>query len=277
MTILMLSAKPVSRKEPGARMLKPDAIARWFSYIEKHTAATTLRIYKQIANRFYEYLPDDLTTLTLEHLENYLSSLDVSPTTYNNNLTVLKSFGRWLEDKGLPNPARKISFLRAPRKLQRMLSEDEYSKVLNVCRDDEKKIVQILGNTGLRASELLGIRASSVRDGFLYVVGKGDKQRAIPLNKTAKQILHEPKTFNLLKSLKYHNLNNLCKKLAKRAGLAESFTCHSLRRRFATQLAQNINIYQLSRLLGHSSVSTTQKYIYFSESELRNLTDCLDA
>lgn len=256
-------------------MLKSTAMGQWFSYLEKSCSVSTQRTYKQIANRFYEYLPDNLASLTLEHLEQYLSTLDVSPTTTNKHLTCLKSFCRWLENNGLPNPTHKIRYLKAPPKLQRMLSEDEYGKVLAACREDEKKIIQLLGNLGLRASELLGIRADSVRDGFVYVIGKGNKTRAIPLNQTARQILNEPDTMNLLKNLKYPQLNNLCRKLSKRCGIPK-FTCHSLRRRFATQLAQYINIYQLSRLLGHSNVATTQRYIYFSESELRNLTDYLD-
>lgn len=267
----------VNVQQSAARTLTYQIIRQWYNYLERHCAITTVRVYKQIIGHCQPYLPKFIQDWKLEHIEHYLNSLGhLSKVTQNNRITALKSFGSWLEDHDLPNPARKLKYLKTIQKMQRTLTQGEYEAVLKVCRPDEKAIIQILAQTGIRASSLLNIRPEHIQNGFLFVTCKGHS-RAVPLNKTCREILSKKFTINLLKNLTYSQLNNLCHRLSCRAGI-EHFTAHSLRRYCATELlSRGVDIYRVSKLLGHSSVTITEKlYVKFSMNLLQGVTEVLD-
>ena len=256
-----------------------DAVRSWSDYVRRHHCRNTQLIYIPIIWRFQPYMPEFMSELTCEHIENYLSTLKTKNRTINNHLITIKSFGHWCSDHGIPNPASKVKKLPEDHPKQRVLSEDEYAKVLAICKTKrERCIIQLLGTTGLRANELISLRQGNLDpdNKFLHIIGKGNKPRTIPLCKVAQEAIDD--YFNLPKSLTYITLYRLCKCLAHRAAIS-SFSPHALRHFFATRLMRNgVNLYRISKILGHSSVTTTEQiYIHFLATiDLAGITDCLN-
>lgn len=272
----MLTRTVQEVKRGSARMLGVKAIRIWFSYLERHCSKHTVKSYKLITNRFYPFLPKYVESLALEHLENYLGTLDrLSRASQNCHITCLKAFGRFLSERGIENPIYKLKYLKTVHKPQRCLTEAEYHQVLKVA-GESRWIVELLAMTGIRVGELLSIRPDHIQDGFLYVSSKG-RTHAVPLNKTARKILNNPSHLYLLKNLKYHQVYNLFIRLSQQCNI-KTFSAHALRRFYATQLAaKNVGVYFISKSLGHSNISTTEKYyFYFQKSQLKGITDVLD-
>jgi integrase len=229
--------------------------------------------------RFLKFMPDDLGNLTVEHIERYLQSIKGINRTRNAHLTVIKSFGNYLEDHGLPNPAAKIKMLREDPPKQRWLNIEDVNKMLSVCNDAEKKIILLLCHTGLRASELQGLQPNNFTADSIRFTGKGRKLRTIPLNKSAREAVTVCNELNLkfLESYRQRNaLYAMCKRLSKKVGIPTAGP-HSFRRFFATSLIhKGVTIYHVSKLLGHADVRTTEIYLSCSGDELAGVTDCLD-
>jgi len=234
--------------------------------------------------RFADFAPDNLRNLTVEHIERYLDSIlkNYTRRCANAHLTAIKSFCRWAsENQGLDNPAMKIKMLKEDPPKRRILSEEEYEKILNVCQGDEANIIKFLANTGLRASELQSLKLNNISYSgrSLQISGKGRKARVVPLNLTAQSCItkNDKPDINFLKSYEHRNaLFALCKRLSRKAGVPVAGP-HSYRRFFATQLMKNdVPIYKISKCLGHSEVRTTEIYLSCSIEDLEGTTDVLD-
>jgi len=174
----------------------------------------------------------------------------------------------------LPNIAEKVKDLPQNPPRQRVISEDEYRKILAVCEPDEKAIITFLANTGLRVQELCDLSPSCVSPDRCYmtILGKG-KRRSVPLNETARNCLD----IVLSKSYKRDHLYYMCKILSRRAAIIR-FGPHSLRHRFCTALLKkNVPIAIVSKIMGHSSPIVTMKvYCHILLPDTLGATDCLD-
>lgn len=255
-------------------------IGRWGSYIKRHYSANTVLKYKAIIWRFAEFAPENPQYLTAEHIEMYLDSLiGLSNRSKNSHIACIKSFCRWRADNyELPNP--KIKKLPENPPKQRFLNDEEYNKVLAICTPQERNTLEFLSNTGLRVSEFLSLSEGNISQDkrLLYVVGKGNRQRAVPLNQKCRDIL-DSTTIDLLKS-KCHcrvALYKLCCRLAVRAAISR-FGPHALRHRFATLLMKkNVPLAKISKILGHSSTAITERiYVHWCVSDIVGVTDVLD-
>lgn len=259
------------------QLLTVDIIRRWLSYISRNFSENTHAQYKSIIWQFYDFAPKYICNLTLEHLEAYMASLNgLASKTINCHIIVLKSFGHWLEDRNLPNPSKKLRKI-PEHSQQRILSEQEYEKVLAVCNSKEADVIRFLANTGLRANEFVSLKPSDITadQKFLYILGKANKGRVVPLNDTCRQIIKRHPNIKLSKN--YRHLNRICHCLSIHAGIP-LFTPHALRHYCATQLMRKgVSIYKISKMLGHSSVKITEKcYVHFlAKIDLMGVTDCL--
>lgn len=277
------SPEPTTDKGISAvELRKRETIRSWLAYVKRRLSLNTYKSYKSTIWNFYKHIKDiEFTDLTPRHVEDYLSLLqNKSNKTFNCHLACLKSFFRYASDyNGLPNPAVKIKMLSVTNEPQRILDENEYDAVLNVCTPTEKLIIQILGCTGLRANELLSLVPSNISEDkkFLNINGKGNKPRTVPINDVCREHFDRVSTFRLLESTNYLKLLRICHRLAKRVNIPD-FTPHALRRFFATRLIdKGADIYKVSKTLGHSSVKVTEKiYVYFREKQIAGLTDILD-
>jgi site-specific recombinase XerD len=251
-------------------------ISNWLSYIELRLTPRTVCHYKMVIWRFAKFMPDDLSNLTVEHIERYLQSIEGINRTRNAHLTAIKSFGNYLDAHGMRNPAEKIKMLKEDPPKQRWLSVKDVEKILAACNGAEKKIILLFCHTGLRASELQGLNPNNINNGSIRLTGKGRKMRVIPLSATAKSVCND--NLNFLKSYRKRNaLYAMCKRLSVKAGVQPVAGPHSFRRFFATSLInKGISIYHVSKLLGHADVRTTEIYLSCSGDELKGITNCLD-
>lgn len=261
----------------GARMSSIQTIRRWVSYVCQHYSPNTQILYRRVIWQAAKFLPKNIEDWKLEHIEHYLATLQgLAPKGYNAYLVAVKSFGRWCEQHGWPNPARKCKQKRVLMVASRVLSQEELDKVVAICSLDEKDTVLFLAFTGLRASEFLSLRPENVSSDqkYLRIIGKG-KARVVPLNQTCRKILARHPHLNFQKS--YLQLNRLCHRLAEKAGIP-SFAPHALRHHFATALMQHgVEIYHISKALGHSSVTLTEQlYVHWRTEDIVGITDILD-
>lgn len=251
-----------------------QAITRFLRYVQRFSDNTQRR-YRDTLWRFFPFLPPFIEQTTPEHIEIFLQSLKMLNSSKNATLIPVRSFFRFLHDYyGLPNPAGKVKPLREDPPKQRVISEAEYESILKICNEQERGVIEILGNTGVRATEFceLSMRNVSPDGTYITIIGKGKKRRIIPLNKTARQAI-----IDLSKSYDRTALSNLCRSLSKRAAIPQ-FGPHALRHRFCTVLIQKgVPITKVSRIMGHASIAITERiYLHLLPVDFIGCTDVLD-
>jgi integrase/recombinase XerD len=214
-------------------------------------------------------------------------------------LSSFRRFFRYIMREGLRNsdPTADIEMPRIGRSLPKTLSEDEVEALLHAPNTDEplghrdRTMLELLYATGLRVSELINLKQSQVNfnQGVLRIVGKGDRERLIPLGEEAQrwmrdfidgprmEILLERQTDYLFPTRRGDRMTrqafwHIIKRYAEKAGVRKKMSPHSLRHAFATHLLNrgaDLRVVQL--LLGHSDLSTTQIYTHVARERLKDL------
>lgn len=256
-----------------------NLLTEWLKSCERNFTKRTSKHYNSCLQNFLQFTYQDGGLIDSKVIEGYIDFKILagwSNRTINSNLTAIRSFCRWrTQHEDIPNPAGVVPMLVEEPPKQRVLSQSEYEKVLGVSNSRQKDIVVFLGHTGLRSNEFSSLKwdCVSIDQKYLTVLGKGRKQRTVPLNQSCRDILKKSK----LSFISKNNLGRVCQALAKKAGIP-SFGPHALRHMFATNLIKNnISIYKVSKILGHSSVKTTEKiYIHLIPIDLIGITDVLD-
>jgi site-specific recombinase XerD len=222
----------------------------------KDLTKATEGIYRYALERFFKSLVGVQTVgqLDSKYISEFIYQMQdagLTNRTINLRLTAVKSFCRFLsEHYNLPNPATNIKMRKETPSKSRWLSETEFKKVIKTATPLNRSRFLFLASTGLRASEFSKLK---VKKGLtqITITGKGRKQRTIPLSKTAQKNICEPCTKNAL--------SLACQRTARRAGIP-IFGPHAFRHYFATDLLKKgVPVYHVSKLLGHSSVRTTEK------------------
>ena len=214
-------------------------------------------------------------------------------------LSSFRRFYRYIMREGLrdTDPTADIEMPRIGRSLPKTLTEDEVDALLNAPNTDEplghrdRAMLELLYATGLRVSELINLRQSQINfnQGVLRIVGKGDRERLIPLgdesqrwlrdfiNGPRMEILLERQTDFLFPTRRGDRMTrqafwHIIKRYAEKAGIRRKLSPHSLRHAFATHLLNrgaDLRVVQL--LLGHSDLSTTQIYTHVARERLKEL------
>ncbi len=217
----------------------------------------------------------------------------LKPATINRELAMLsKAFNlavkewEWLEI----NPVSRVSKEKEDNERDRWLTVDEEACLLENCPDWLRDIILFNLHTGLRQDELLSLtwdRVNMFRKTILIKDTKNGKPKTIPLNKTALGILEtKAKIVSIKSKIVFHSMNgtkidkhNLRRAFViamERAGI-EDFTFHGLRHTFATRLAQSgVDLYKISKLLGHKDIKTTQRYSHHCPESLRDGVEMLE-
>ncbi len=262
-------------------------VREWLAYCRRNHSTHTVSQYSRVMSQFQQYCGGrPLDAITLPIIEGYL---DVrlqgrGHNTVNCELMVIKSFWSWCAERySVPNLAVRVPRLKADDPEQRFLSEGEYVKVLAICGPLEHDLVQLYGNTGLRRGEMLKLRwfhtAPDLRS-LRVPCGKGNKARTVPLNGLCRDILtrnHTDDTFLFLNRYgSPSGQDRLCGRLAGQAAIPP-FGPHALRHYFATRLIQaGVPIKLVSKILGHSSIATTEKiYCHLMPIDLLGTTESL--
>ena len=286
-----------------------ERLAQWQDYLkhEKNMSRHTLRAYSGDVGHFITFLADhlgkapnlnDLSEFSLRDFRAWISCKAIEGTSNASrarSLSGVKNFLTWLDRQGILHNAN-VSGLQSPKlphRLPRPLHEKQAMRVVEtagfMATEDwvsarDQALFTLLYGCGLRIDEALSLNIGDLpQDGFLRVVGKGNKERQVPVidivEKALKQYV-ELIPFGtedgrpLFIGVRGGRLNQGMAQKAMRQmrvtlGLPENATPHALRHSFATHLLQNgANLREIQELLGHASLSTTQRYTEINAEEL---------
>lgn len=281
---------------------------QYYLISEKMKSENTVKSYtSDLANYLY-YLqeklsinnPQDITTDEIKRYLTYLKKLGYSATSSSRALSAIKSFHKFLffERRTIINPAIHLTSPKLDKKLPTVLSIDEVLRLLNSVKDDtpyhmrNKAMLELVYATGLRVSELVNLRLIDLHltNKMISTVGKGNKERIIPINDYALKILRRyliearPKLVIPSKDQGFVFLNNhgtaisrqsfflILKELAKEAGITKEISPHTLRHSFATHLLEaGTDLRLIQEMLGHEDISTTQIYTHLSNQKLKEI------
>ncbi len=243
-----------------------------------------------------------LKTVTLSDLYDFMSFISNS----RNNASLararkvasLRSFFNYLSSKANlidNNPAKELESPKIIRRLPRYLNIEESKKLLDSVNgkysERDYAIITLFLNCGLRLSELVGINISSIKNNTLTVIGKGNKERIIPLNKACNEAIKAYLKVRPVDGVKdkdalflsrrkrrisKESVQKIVKKYIREAGLDQRrYSTHKLRHTAATLMYKygNVDIRTLQELLGHVSISTTEIYTHLDKEQLKDAVD----
>ena len=232
--------------------------------------------------------------LTAEDIKEYLASCPGrSSRSQARLLSALRSFFNWmvLEGSVKDNPCDRVDMPKLGRYLPDVLSEDEVFRIIDSvdvttwqgCRD--KAILEVLYGCGIRVSEAVGLKVSGLyfAEGFVRVIGKGNKERLVPLNDMAADSLRayldrrpEPadsESDDIVflnrfgRSLSRQSMFKMIKTQALLADIRKEISPHTFRHSFATHLVEHgADLRVVQEMLGHESVTTTEIYTHIDTS-----------
>lgn len=234
--------------------------------------------------------------LTEDDIRDFLYHSKESSKTKSHYITALKSFYNYLveEEKVSVNPCQNIKMPKLQKSLPKYLSEEEVDKLLNVdCKKPidyrNKAMLELLYATGMRISELLNLTLSNYNESgaFVKVMGKGRKERIIPLSsitikylnlyiKDYRKFLLNTKESEFIftnyagKRLSRQGFFKILKKRCDESGVKKEISPHILRHSFATHLLNNgADLRVIQELLGHENISTTEIYSHISNEKIK--------
>ena len=275
-----------------------EVFEEWKVYCLRYTEATQ-KLYIREVEKFIEQLPEavnyisDIQTIHVNQYINAQMSRGLANRSVNNTLASIKNLCDYMhKNYEIPNPCEGMEKLKEEPPDHNFLTEEEYQKVLSHTDEIAIPWVKFLANTGLRASEFsrLKFKDCDFKERTITVIGKGRKRRTVGLNNTALTVFKECKLGRKINDKDHifvradglpmdrHTVNHYILKACRNAGLDRGGP-HALRHYFATSLLlKGVPIIHVSLLLGHSSVTITQKiYSHILPSDLKGVTDILDA
>lgn len=284
-------------------------VLKFLDYIkfEKRYSVHTFRAYADDLKDFYEFLsaqfdvslPKDITPSMIRSWMASLSLVKIQPRSINRKISSLKSFFKFCLVQGLidVNPTKTIQVLKTKKRLPSYIEQGQMDILLNSVefpdsfegRTDYLSI-SLLYQTGIRVSELVNLKISQIDHSAkqLKVLGKGNKERIIPMNAEMldlvvaymmerKSLISENGTLNLLVNSKGLPTNarkvyDVVKKYLTLVTTSDKKSPHVLRHSFATHLTGNgAELNAVKELLGHSSLAATQVYTHNSIERLRDI------
>jgi len=273
--------------------------------IEKGLAQNTISAYKEDLKKYTRYLKakniDTPGKITRKHITDFLFRLrkDSSTVSISRLLSTVKGFHRFLLREKIVNfdPSHLIDAPKLDKKIPNFLSLPEITKILKVANLKkmhgirDRAILELMYATGLRVSELSGIKRSDVNldIGFIKCKGKGSKERIVPLGKIAQRFLEKyllevypklaasndcPYLFLAQggRKLSRQSIWKMIKKTVRKAGIKKQVSPHTLRHSFATHLLEGgADLRSVQAMLGHASISTTQIYTHVNQTRLKKI------
>ncbi|MBP3707140.1 MAG: tyrosine-type recombinase/integrase [Clostridia bacterium] len=239
---------------------------------------------------------EELTAQIINAYQLFLKNKGQGANTINQKVINVKSFLNWLVNVDIlehrPFNFKQIIKIKVPKRVKvHYLTEEEYTKMISeVTYSDEyftlrnRAILILIISTGLRREELLTLKFSNIKNNSLEFMGKGSKERVVPLSEFAQQILNE---YIAVRNQKYGTespyvfisrngdmiakdaYQYMIKKALKVIG-RESERPHVLRKTFAyNYIRQGGNLFELKEILGHSDIKTTEIYVGISDEQKR--------
>ncbi|HEY9114640.1 MAG TPA: site-specific tyrosine recombinase XerD [Bacteroidales bacterium] len=274
--------------------------------LERALSANTVEAYLHDADLLFNFLihaenEKSLQQIKLKDLRSFISfinKMEFAPYSQARIISGIKTFFRYLIEEQIihEDPTELLEAPKLGRKLPDILSIDEIFKIIESVDlsskqgERNKAIIETLYGCGLRVSELIGLKISDLHfnEGFISVTGKGNKQRLVPIVKSAsKQIdiyLNQVRMLGKIQKksedIVFLNVRGgkmsrqmiflVVKKQAELAGIRKTISPHTFRHSFATHLVQNgADLRAVQDLLGHSSIITTEIYTHLDSKDLR--------
>ena len=289
--------------------ISPNLIKHYADYLrlELSLSDNSVEAYKHDVGLFLQYLEaekvstkiNDITQETIENFFAYLFDLNIGATSQARILSGLKSFWRYLTQEEIADkdPTLLISSPTLGRHLPEVLTYKEIQKMIDSIDLSQptghrnKAMIEVMYGCGLRVSELIGLQISNIykEDGFLRIIGKGSKERLVPIGDSSLKILYqyiEGARLHITPKPKFTDtvfLNSrgtgltrqmvflIVKELAEKNGIDKTISPHTFRHSFATHLLEGgANLLAVQQMLGHASVSTTEIYTHISDELLRD-------
>ncbi len=274
--------------------------------IERSLSANSVEAYLHDVALLQQYLdlekkdasPDELKLVDLEHFIAYLHDLGLGDRSQARIISGLKAFYKYLitDDYIKDDPTALLEGPKLAKKLPDTLSFTEIEQLigaLDLSKDDNvrnKAMLETLYSSGLRVTELISLRISHIYKDveFIRVIGKGNKERLVPIGSEALKhidIYLEHVRNKLPQHPKYSDILFLnkrgtpisrvmvflvIKKLAQKTGLNKNISPHTFRHSFATHLIEGgADLRAVQQMLGHSSITTTEIYTHLDQQYLR--------
>lgn len=302
---------PSADKHPPRGDALVERVEQFLRYLslERGRSPNTIEAYRRDVGHYVDWLraqsvnsPDSVSA---KMVEQYVSDLPGSPRSMQRRVSALRSFYQFLVDNAYAavNPVRDLTTPRPGARLPKALSVDTVTRLLDgVSADDpvslrDRALLEVLYATGARVSEIVGLAlddAHSLSGGppeVLRVIGKGDRERIVPLGRHARQALeaYVVRSRPLLSSRAKRPVSSLflgsrggvlsrqsvwliIRDRAQEAGITDEISPHTLRHSCATHLlAGGADIRVVQELLGHQSIQTTQIYTKVTIDTLRDV------
>jgi len=271
-----------------------------YCLFEKGLTEITIQDYKDDYKSFKKYFPNkkdtnDLTKFDLNEFSFNQSLDELKATSISRRVTFLKNFFIFLESenikKGLVDDD--VTMPKKEKRLPSYLTNEEVTRLLNAPLESKKNgirdkaMIEMMYSCGLRVSELINLtfKQVNINEKIVTVIGKGKKERSIPVRNEAISYLikyiDEVRKFQKIVDKNYIFLNNRGKKIsrqsyflsikkyAKKVGIEKDIHPHTLRHSFATHLLNNgADLRVVQELLGHSNIETTQIYTHISSEKI---------
>lgn len=254
---------------------------------EKNLSDNTVDGYERDLNQFCEYLGRPIEEATADDVSNFIVSLrfkGMKVSTTNRKLSSLKTFYKYLVRKRIIefSPAESIEGGKKEQRLPKPVDLEDITELFELIDNLRDRVMfEVLFATGVRREELASIKVNSInfRRGFISVVGKGDKERLIPMYPKALELCERlakshkskwlfPSRKNKGNHISKRQVNEIVTKWVKEAGLKDKdITPHKFRHSFCTYLFDNgADIKTIQDMAGHESASTTNLYTKVSIS-----------
>ena len=241
---------------------------------------------------------EDVNYQDFQNYLSYLNDLKINARSQSRVISSMRSFFKFLilEKIIKENPTELLENPKTGKKLPEFLTIEEIELLVNQIDRSKKEgernlaIIEVLYGCGLRVTELIELKISEIywEEGFVRIIGKGNKERLVPLGKIAskhlKIYLNEIRVHQMVKDLfvdhVFINKNGskisrvmifkIVKKLTEKAGIQKNISPHSLRHSFATHLVQGgADLRSVQEMLGHQSITTTEVYTHLDKNYLK--------
>lgn len=267
--------------------------------VERRMSAHTLDAYRRDLTTLAAWAAEqgaDVVGLHTEQLRSFVASehrRGLSPKSLQRRLSACRSFYQWLLKHGriTASPAAALRAPKAPRKLPQVLDADEATRLVEVPTDvplglRDRALLELFYSSGLRLSELCALRWRDLdmASGFVTVLGKGNKQRKVPVGSHARNALeawraeqggaNEAHVFpgRGAGPISQRAVQIRLKQLAQRQGLFKHVHPHMLRHSFASHILESSgDLRGVQELLGHADIATTQIYTHVVADRLRKV------
>lgn len=284
-------------------MLIKDAFDDYIHYIQvvDQKSLTTISSYRNDLMRYIGYLENhnilQMEDIVYADIQDFLNeeASTKAISSINHMITVLHTFHQYISFTydHIPNPSQYVRSSKGVKKLPRFFNIKDIEKLLNSFGNSNQELfehamLEVLYGCGLRVSELCSLTLNQIHleQGFIRCIGKGDKERLIPIHERAIRVLEDYMQMVRRKWVKKRNIyvfinakgntvsrqyvHIVIKRNLERNQLDESLSAHSFRHSFASHLLDGgADLRVVQELLGHSDIATTQIYTHVQTKRLK--------